>query len=227
MTTEHEVGAVRLSARLRGVSPLVTRRIWIREQASLAELHAVLQVAFGWNDEHLYALQIRGWQFGDPSRAIELALAGDGVDSALAAFGFELGEPFLYQYNLFVPWEIDCRIEARGLIRAAQPVTCLATRGSGQLPTRFAWRRSTRNGPLSKSGPIAANRRPGRTRIHRTDLTAIEGISDQCSYPMRDDICGRHSCHYFDTAAALLRSRCQRLIDSFAGCTLERPLIAS
>ena len=129
MSTEHEVGAVRLSARLRGVSPPVTRRIWIGEQASLAELHAVLQVAFGWSDEHLYAFQLRGWQFGDPSRAIGLALAGGGVDIARAAFGFEIGEPFLYQYNLFVPWEIDCRIEARGLIRAAQPVTCLAARG--------------------------------------------------------------------------------------------------
>jgi hypothetical protein len=40
----------------------------------------------------------------------KLALAGGGVDIALAAFGFEIGEPFLYQqYNLFVPWEIDCR----------------------------------------------------------------------------------------------------------------------
>jgi len=103
MTTEHELGAVRLSARLRSVSPPVTRRIWIGEQASLAELHAVLQVAFGWSDEHLYAFQIRGWQFGDPSRAIGLALAGGGIDIALAAFRFEIGEPFLYQYNLFVP----------------------------------------------------------------------------------------------------------------------------
>jgi len=56
-------------------------------------------------------------------------LAGGGVDIPLAAFGFEIGEPFLYQYNLFIPWEIDCRIEARGLIPAAQPVTCEATKG--------------------------------------------------------------------------------------------------
>jgi len=110
MDDEQQAGAVELDARRRGVSPPVTRRIWIGEQASLAELHAVLQVAFGWSDEHLYAFQIRGWQFGDPSRAIELALAGGGVDIALTAFGFEIGEPFLYQqYNLFVPWEIDCR----------------------------------------------------------------------------------------------------------------------
>jgi hypothetical protein len=103
MDDEQQAGAVELDARLRGVSPPVTPRIWIGEQASLAELHAVLQVAFGGSDEHLYAFHIRGWQFGDPSRAIELALAGGGVDIALAAFGFEIGEPFLYQqYNLFV-----------------------------------------------------------------------------------------------------------------------------
>jgi hypothetical protein len=49
------------------------------------------------SDEHLYTFQIRGWRFGDPGRAIELALARGGVDIPLAAFGFEIGEPFLYE----------------------------------------------------------------------------------------------------------------------------------
>src|SRR6266404_6891575 len=129
MGAEDKVGAVQLNARLCGVSPPVTRRLVITEQASLAQLHASLQVAFGWSDEHLYVFQIRGWQFGDPARAIELALAGGGVDIPLAAFGFAIGEPFLYQYNLLVPWEIECRIEARGLIRDTHPVTCLAAHG--------------------------------------------------------------------------------------------------
>ena len=47
MEAEHKVGAVQLSARLRGVSPPVTRRLRVAEQTSLAELHAALQVAFG------------------------------------------------------------------------------------------------------------------------------------------------------------------------------------
>jgi hypothetical protein len=79
---------------LRGVSPPVARRILIAEQASLGELHAALQVAFGWSDEHLYAFQIRGWRFGDLARVLELALAGGGVGMPLAAFEFEIGEPF-------------------------------------------------------------------------------------------------------------------------------------
>ena len=129
MGAEQKVGAVQLHARLCGVSPPVTRRLVIAEQASLAQLHAALQVAFGWSDEHLYVFQIRGWQFGDPARAIELALAGGGVDKPLAAFAFEVNETFSYHYNLSVPWKIDCRIESRSLVPRDQPLGCLAARG--------------------------------------------------------------------------------------------------
>ena len=114
MEAEHKVGAVQLSTRLRCVSSPVTRRLRVAEQTSLAELHAALQVAFGWSDGHLYTFQIRGWRFGDRARGIELALAGGGVDIPLAAFGFEIGESFLYQYNLFIP---------RGAARGCRPMT--------------------------------------------------------------------------------------------------------
>ncbi len=129
MGAEDKVGAVQLDARLCGVSPPVTRRLVITEQASLAQLHAALQVAFGWSDEHLYVFQIRGGQFGDPTRAIALALAGGGVDIPLAAFAFEVNETFQYHYNLFVPWKVDCRIESRRLVSMHQPLRCLAARG--------------------------------------------------------------------------------------------------
>ena len=128
MVDNGKIGAVQLSVRLRGVSPPVTRRLRISEQAALAQLHAVLQVAFGWSDTHLYTFLIRGGQFGDRARGMELAMAG-GTDIPLAAFGFEIDEPFRYQYNLFVPWEIDCRVEARGLISLTQPVDCLSAQG--------------------------------------------------------------------------------------------------
>ena len=87
MDVIRDVGALQLSARLRGVSPPVTRRLRIAEQSTLGELHAALQVAFGWSDDHLYTFQIRGWQFGDRARAWEL-VSGGGIDIPLAAFGF-------------------------------------------------------------------------------------------------------------------------------------------
>ena len=128
MVCRGEIGAIQLTARLRGVSPPVTRRLRIAEQATLAQLHAVLQVAFGWSDDHLYTFLIRGGRFGDPGRGMELAQAG-GVDIPLAAFSFDIGEPFRYQYNLFVPWEIDSRVEKRCLISRDQWVACASARG--------------------------------------------------------------------------------------------------
>jgi Plasmid pRiA4b ORF-3-like protein len=130
MSVEQKVSAMQINARLRGVSPPVTCRLLISEQASLAQLHATLQVAFGWSDEHLYTFQIRGWQFGDPARAIELALAGGDVSMPPTAFAFEINETFRYHYNLFVPWEIDCRVEFRTLLSVSQK------RWLGPLPSR-------------------------------------------------------------------------------------------
>jgi hypothetical protein len=51
------------------------------------------------------------------------------VSIPLTAFAFEINETFRYQYNLFVHWEIDCRIESPGLVPVVRPLTCLAARG--------------------------------------------------------------------------------------------------
>jgi hypothetical protein len=128
MVHDGEIGAVQLSVRVRSISAPVTRRLRIAEQATLAQLHAVLQVAFGWSDTHLYTFLIRGGQFSDRARGMELAIAG-GADIPLAAFGFEISEPFCYRYNLFVPWEIDCRVKGRCLISREQWVACMGAQG--------------------------------------------------------------------------------------------------
>jgi len=57
---------VQLSARFRGVSPLVIHPLPITEQSILAELHRGPAGLVRLSDQHLYSFQIRGWQFGDP-----------------------------------------------------------------------------------------------------------------------------------------------------------------
>jgi hypothetical protein len=39
---------------LRGVSPLIWRRLLVRSDSTIADLHATLQRALAWSDEHLY-----------------------------------------------------------------------------------------------------------------------------------------------------------------------------
>src|SRR5947209_5850282 len=56
----------RLHVVLRGVSPLVWRRLLVASDTSLAELHEVLQHAFGWSDDHLHRFLIHGTAYGVP-----------------------------------------------------------------------------------------------------------------------------------------------------------------
>lgn len=43
-----------------GISPLIWRRLLVPAEATIAELHAVLQLAFGWGGQHLHRFEIHG-----------------------------------------------------------------------------------------------------------------------------------------------------------------------
>jgi hypothetical protein len=55
---------LQLRAVLRGISPLIWRRLLVPSDTSIAQLHDVLQVAFGWEDVHLHRFEIRGREYG-------------------------------------------------------------------------------------------------------------------------------------------------------------------
>ncbi|WP_436297121.1 plasmid pRiA4b ORF-3 family protein [Variovorax sp. LjRoot175] len=57
-------GVLQLRAVLRGISPLIWRRLLVRVDTSIAQLHHILQVAFGWQDMHLHRFEIRGREYG-------------------------------------------------------------------------------------------------------------------------------------------------------------------
>src|ERR1700730_9712208 len=49
---------------LRGISPLIWRRLLVRSDQTVANLHHVLQLAFGWSDSQLNIFPIHGKEFG-------------------------------------------------------------------------------------------------------------------------------------------------------------------
>ena len=53
-----------LRAVLNGVSPLVWRRFLLFSETSLADLHKILQLAFGWSEFYLYEFCVHGKTFG-------------------------------------------------------------------------------------------------------------------------------------------------------------------
>lgn len=89
---------------------MVWRRLLVRGDATLADLHETLQVALGWTDEHLHRFRIHGWEFAIPR------VGAPGFDDArrvrLTRFGFRVRERFLYEYDFTDGWLHEVRVEA-------------------------------------------------------------------------------------------------------------------
>jgi hypothetical protein len=62
-TDRPEAQIYQLRAVLRGISPLIWRRLLVRSDSTVARLHEVLQIAFGWDDEHLNRFETRGREY--------------------------------------------------------------------------------------------------------------------------------------------------------------------
>ena len=51
---------------LREISPLIWRRLLVRSDSIIADLHYTLQMAMGWEGYHLHQFIIRGKRYGVP-----------------------------------------------------------------------------------------------------------------------------------------------------------------
>ena len=49
---------------LRGISPLIWRRLLVRTDSTIADLHHALQIALSWSDTHLHRFVIHGKDYG-------------------------------------------------------------------------------------------------------------------------------------------------------------------
>jgi Plasmid pRiA4b ORF-3-like protein len=95
----------RLRVVLRGISPLIWRRLLVPAQDSIADLQAVLQIAFGWDGTHLHRFVIHGREYGSEGWQNPRA-------ARLGDLGLRVGERFLYEYDFIDGWCHDVRLEA-------------------------------------------------------------------------------------------------------------------
>jgi Plasmid pRiA4b ORF-3-like protein len=120
---------------LRGISPLIWRRLLVRSDQTVANLHYALQLAFGWSDSHLNKFRIHGQDFsvyhiGGP-------IFDEGASKVhLADFHFRVGERFLYEYDFGNHWEHQIRLIAE----CARKEDIRALRDLAQeIPTIQTW----------------------------------------------------------------------------------------
>ena len=95
---------------LHGVSPMIWRRIRLSGSTSVARLHEIIQLAFGWDNDHLHQFHIYGKDYG-----IYYDGGGTFDDNAyevyLDSFAFDVGDKFTYEYNFFQHLLHDIRVE--------------------------------------------------------------------------------------------------------------------
>jgi len=102
-----------LRIRLDRISPLIWRRLLVTDATTIAELHAIIQIAFGWSDSHLHQFVIHGKHYGIAYLG-GVSFADNPDHVRLADFRFRVGERFTYEYNFHVPWRHEIRVEQIG-----------------------------------------------------------------------------------------------------------------
>ena len=115
MNDPTQISIYQLRAVLNGVSPLVWRRLLLSSATTLADLHKILQLAFGWSDFYLYEFRIHGKTFGS-----------NGEDSRSVCLGdlqLRPTERFRYRYNFLVFWELPIRAAGKCLRETCQPTS--------------------------------------------------------------------------------------------------------
>jgi hypothetical protein len=137
---------------LRGISPLIWRRLLVRSDQTVADLHYALQLAFGWSDFHLHRFRIHGKDFG-VYHVGGPAFDEDATKERLADLHFRVGERFLYEYDFGDSWQHQLRLErilpfepvhaypvCIGGKRSAPPEDCGGTWAFQQRREEAPWR---------------------------------------------------------------------------------------
>jgi hypothetical protein len=103
---------IRLEAQIVGIEPAITRTLELPRDLNFAQLHEVLQAAFGWTDSHLHQFHVGGLTIGAPE-AIEDEAYGPRVFEATEVQLKDLTFPYevdpaltmMYQYDFGDDWQ--------------------------------------------------------------------------------------------------------------------------
>jgi hypothetical protein len=110
LSTSSEPSVYQLRVVLRAVSPLIWRRVLVRSDTTIADLHMTLQTALGWTDEHLNRFVIRGREYG-VSHDGGISFRDNPRHVRLADLGLRVSERFVYEYDFTDGWQHDLRVE--------------------------------------------------------------------------------------------------------------------
>ena len=105
--TEGQDDVFQLKITLQGSKPAIWRRVEVGGDSTLADLHDVIQIAMGWQGEHLHGFEVAGKRYGPDA---DDPRAGDEGRARLGALLRE-GAFFSYEYDFGDSWEHRVEVE--------------------------------------------------------------------------------------------------------------------
>jgi len=93
-----------LKVTLRGIRPPIWRRLLVSGFATLYDLHEIIQIAMGWDDDHLHDFTVGREHFGIPSQ-FDWEPILDERRYRLAKVAPTEGSRFWYTYDFGDSWE--------------------------------------------------------------------------------------------------------------------------
>ena len=120
---------VQLRIELRGVKPLVWRRVLVPETVTLAKLHVILQWVMGWTNSHLHEYEIAHRRYGVPNDEDDWPGAAPLIDERrmrLKPLVEDGLRRFTYQYDFGDSWEHVIKVEDLvAPTSGTPPIVCL------------------------------------------------------------------------------------------------------
>ena len=110
MADDAPAAVYQLHVCLQAISPAIWRRLLVRSDTTIADLHSTIQIAFGWTDSHLHRFVIYGKDYG-VAQIGGIHFADDPTCVCLRDFRFRLNTRFRYEYDLGDCWQHQIRLE--------------------------------------------------------------------------------------------------------------------
>jgi hypothetical protein len=109
-----------LKITLQDIAPPIWRRIQIPADATLRELHEVIQTVFGWLDSHLHLFEVKGTYYGEPDLELDLPIHRADRTKVRTVLT-RLGATMRYEYDFGDSWEHEIRLEGMSLAEEGVP----------------------------------------------------------------------------------------------------------
>jgi hypothetical protein len=124
---------------LRDISPLIWRRLLVRSDTTLAQLHLMIQILFAWGNEHLHHFHVFGQDYGSDgadTRTVRLH-----ASACATASGSDTSTIITPSGNATFVWKRRCRLTPSGSIPCAPAASGRPRLNMCQMPGPI-WRYS-------------------------------------------------------------------------------------